>query len=159
MLKTCLVTVFLFAVIMVNGQDTYEWDAFGVGFELASDFEEVTNDGEEWELMSSDEEIFISVMPWADEEVTLDDLKEATYWVALDFVFGEDADVEGDCVEIDDFDACYVIGAVNDMDWDFYLVALMMDVNSETNVQVAIAFNEGDEDEVVEMLNSFYAYN
>ena len=45
------------------------------------------------------------------------------------------------------------------MAWDFYLVALMMALNSETNVQVAIAFNEGDEDEIVEMLNSFYAYD
>ena len=67
--------------------------------------------------------------------------------------------LQGDCVEIDDFDACYVIGAVYDMAWDFYLVALMMALNSETNVQVAIAFNEGDEDEIVEMLNSFYAYD
>jgi len=158
-LKSLLVALPFLITFIANAQDTYEWDEFGVGFEVASDFEVITNSSEEWELMSSDEAIFISVMPWSDPNVTLDDLEEATYWVAMDFVFGEDAEVDGDCGEVDDFDVCYVIGAVYDMDWDYYLVALMMDVGSDTNIQVAIAFNEGDEDEVVDMMNSFYAYD
>jgi len=161
-LKTILISISLFIFCTVHAQTEYEWDAYGVGFELADDFEVLTDTGEAWELISSDDQIFISVMPWSDSNVTLADLEEATYWNAVDFVFGDGLDgqdLDGDCVEINDFDACYVIGAVYDNDWDYYLVALMMDRGSETNVQVAIAFNEGDEEEIVDMLNSFYAYD
>lgn len=158
-IKIILTGILFLSIVSAQAQTAYEWDEYGVAFELADDFETVTDNRSAWELISNDDQVFISVMPWSDASVTVDDLEEATYLVAVDLVFDDGAEVDGDCVEIDDFDVCYVIGGVYNRDWDYYLVALMMDVNSETNLQVAVAFNEGDVDEVIDILNSFYAYN
>ncbi len=154
-----LLSIILLSAVTVNAQKKYEWESYGIGFEVVTDFKIVENSDETFELVSSDNELFISVIPWSDSSATIDDLEETTYWKAVDFVFGEGTNLKSDCMKIGELDACYVIGAVNDMDWDYYLVALMLDAVGETNIQVAIAYNEGDKDVVLEIMNNFYTYD
>ena len=104
-----------------------------MGFEVAYDFQDVSESDDKWELISSDGLIYISVSPWSDASITLEDLEKATYEIALEMIFDGDAEVDGDCGEIDDFDGCYVIGAVEDEEYELYLIALLMDVESDTN--------------------------
>ena len=124
----------------------------------SDDFEDISNSEDAWELISSDNQILISVTPWVDGETNIEDLAEATYQVALDLIFEEGAEVDGDCGSINQFDGCFVIGAVNEEDWDYFLVGLLLDTDNETNLQIAIAFNDGDADEVIEILSSFFSY-
>lgn len=157
--KTGIAILLIAFTQIATAQVAYEWDDYGVGFEVAADFQDVSESASEWELISSDGLIYISVTPWSDASITIDDLEDATISIAYDMIFDGDAEVDGDCGEIHDFDGCYVIGAVDGEEYELYLVALLMDVESDTNVQIIMGFNSGDVDEVVGILGSFYAYD
>lgn len=130
----------MLAIVMIAlaqlavSQVTYEWDDYGVGFQVAEDFQDVSQGAAQWELISSDGLIYISVTPWSDASITIDDLEYATIGIAFDMIFEGDAEVDGDCGEINDFDGCYVVWAVFGEEYELFLVALLMDLDSDTNI-------------------------
>ncbi len=148
---------FLFLGILTSNllaQSAFQWDAYGVGFEVTDDFEVITNNSEEFAAISSDELIEIQILPFADPDVDEDDLDEMVLDYLVEIV-GDVDDFEADDLEIDSYIGSYVVAAAEDQ---MILAAFMLDTDSDTNIIVQLLFEEGNEDEAIEILSSFYSY-
>ena len=144
----------LFALVTfsIHVQTDMVWDAYGVGFSVPKDFVEETNNREEF--TAGNENIFLTIMPLADESITDDDLADAVVLMAEEMEY--DRIQEGDNIDIDDFTGYYVKGKKDGV--NAVLLALL-DKESDTNLFVAIVYTNGYEDAAVEMAASFYAYD
>lgn len=155
-------STFLFLILSIIispliAQTAYEWDHHGIGFKITEDFTVSTNNSNEFSAASSDGQIGIAIIPWQDEEVSEEDLEDTAIEIALDMLDKKGSEVDGDNISIHDFTGYYVISA--NSAGNMMLIALLLDKESATNIVVAIDFLEGNENEAVEILNSFYAYD
>jgi hypothetical protein len=144
----------------LSAQYYVSWDSYGLGFEFAQDFGVLQNNGNVFEATSSDRLLYVKVQPWNNAYVTLDNLFDYTvqYAQSLNFYLG--AEVAGDYIEIDDFDGYFLVAATNDpRNYNYYLVAYLLDTESATNYQILIGYQEGHIDEAIEILGSFYGYD
>jgi hypothetical protein len=99
-------------------------------------------------------------MPWADDEITMDNLAEATVDYALEMAVFDRSEVDGDGIDLGDLEGYFIVAATDDYyTYDFLLLALLLDTESPTNLAVAIGFMDGNEEEAIEMLTSIYAYD
>ncbi|MCP4457430.1 MAG: hypothetical protein GY816_05295 [Cytophagales bacterium] len=158
---TVLTIALTFTLLRTQAQIRFEWSDGGVGLEMTEDFEVIENTDEAFEFTRTDNQITITVKRWLDVEISPDDLEETTYWYAVDNVFGDSLDgqsFDSGCLKIELFDVCYIIGAMDNGDSDYYLVALLLDIDSETHAKVSIAFTEGNKDIAVGMLKSFFSF-
>lgn len=150
----------LFSVECLHAQTAYEWDYYGIGFEVASDFDIVANNQSEFTAVSSDGLISVSLMPWSDASIDLDHLADATLQLAGELATFDQATVNGDFVDLGDLEGYFIVAATSDyQSYDFLLVALLIDTESDTNLVVAIGFEEGNEDEAIDILSSVYPYD
>ena len=144
----------------LKSQTAFEWDYHGIGFEVASDFQVQVNNQSEFTAVSSDGIIAVSLMPWADASVTFDQLADATLAVADDLATFDHAAVDGDGIDLGDLKGYFIVAATDDYgSYDFLLVSLLLDVQSETNIVVAIGFMDGHDAEAIDILGSIYAYD
>ena len=140
-------------------QDSYEWDRYGIGFSVAEDMLIEENSDDAFTVVSPDGEIAVSISPWADGFVDEDSLAEAAISMAIDLYYIDDSEIDGDYIEIDSFNGYYVLAAPGtDEGPDFILLALLLDTESDTNIVAAIAFEDGNEYEAVDILESLYSY-
>lgn len=147
------------SVSLAFAQDTYEWDAYGVGFSVASDVIIQQSSSDSFTAVTSDGEIAINISPWLDETVDTDGLAEATISMAIELYAFDDSEVDGDYIEIDSFDGYYLIASQDGFDEpDYLLVAVLLDTESETNLIVVIGFDDGNDEEALDILTSLYSY-
>lgn len=152
--------IFFTSFTTISAQTAFEWDYHGIGFEVASDFRVQVNNQSEFTAVSSDGIIAVTLMPWADASVTFDDLAEATLDVAAELASFDRSAVDGDAIDLGDLKGYFVVAATDDYhSYDFILVSLLLDVQSETNIVVAIGFMDGNEDEAIDILASIYPYD
>ncbi len=134
---------------------SYQWDTYGIGFTVTDDFVVQTNTDEQFYAVSSDGLIDVNVIPWSDASVNKSNLEAAL----IDFVNEElniRAELDGDEIKLNDFDGYFIVAAY---EGDMLLVAFLLDTQSATNLIVQIGFEEGNEDEAIDILTSFYAYD
>lgn len=140
-------------------QDTYVWEEYGIGFSVESDLIVDESDIESFTAATREGEISISITPWSDDEVDEENLADAALEIAAELYLFEDSDIDGDYVEIDTFNGFYLVVAPSELDApDMMIVALMLDTESDTNFVVAIGFEDGNDDEALDVLNSFFSY-
>jgi len=84
-----------------------------------------------------------------------DDLDDYLLEVAVEIIDEADEIVAND-IEIDDFVGSFLVASKDD---ELVLLAFMLDEHSETNYIAKISFEDGLEDEVIEILESFYAFD
>jgi hypothetical protein len=144
--------LFVLVTFGIQAQTDMVWDAYGVGFSVPKDFVEETNNREEF--TAGNDNVFLTIMPLADESLTEDDLADAVVLMAEEMEY--DRIQEGDAIDIDDFTGYYVKGKKDGV--NAVLLALL-DKESDTNLFVAIVYTNGYEDTAVEMAASFYAYD
>lgn len=154
-IKAFLFAVSLFVAVLANAQTEYHWDEYGVGFAVTEDFMVTTNSVEEFAAVSSDGLMDITILPWADALVTEADLEGHLISFAAEMAYEVD-DMAADDLVIDDFVGKFLVAQ---QDTELMLVAFMLDKLSNTNIIVIITFAEGNEDEAIEILGSFYAYD
>jgi hypothetical protein len=117
------------------------------------------SDLESFTAATSGGEISINITPWSDDSVDEDNLGEAALEMAAELYLFDDSEVDGDYIEIDSFNGFYLIVAPSELDApDFMIIALMLDTESDTNFVVAIGFEDGNDDEAIDVLNSFFSY-
>ena len=137
----------------------YTWDEYGVGFEVGRDFEVQNNSDSHFLAQSSDGGITISISPWQDSDITEDDLAQAIVDIAAEQYGYDGEEVEGEYIELDDFFGYFiVIVPQSDDSHDLLVVMLLMNPESGTNLAVGIGFDEGNLEEVKDIIDSFYAY-
>ena len=154
-------TLLWFAMtIHLSAQTAYEWDYHGIGFEVASDFGVTVNNASQFSAISSDGLLSVTLVPWSDNRITLDNLAEATVQSALELAVFDQATVSGDALDLGDLQGYFIVAATDDYgSYDFLLMALLLDSESETNLSVAIGYMDGHVDEAIEILTSIYPYD
>ncbi|WP_299547109.1 hypothetical protein [Seonamhaeicola sp.] len=154
--KLMLFAAFLFVTVFANAQTEYVWDDYGVGFAVTEDFDIRVSNRDKFSAVSSDGLIDIEILPWLDGSINEADLEDAVIDYASDICPIAD-DILVDDLRIDDFTGKYLAAQL--VDGEMILVACMLDTQSRTNIIVLITFEEGNEDEAVDILESFYAYD
>lgn len=144
--------LFLLGTFSIQAQTDMVWDAYGVGFSVPKDFVEETNNREEFS--AGNDNVFMTIMPLADETITDDDLADAVVLMAEEMEY--DRIQEGDEIDIDDFTGYYVKGK---KDGANAILMALLDKESSTNLFVAIVYVNGYEDAAIDMAASFYAYD
>lgn len=144
----------------VIAQTAFEWDYHGIGFEVASDFRVQTNNQSEFTAVSSDGLLAVTLMPWSDASINLDDLAEATLSLAGEMATIDQSTVDGDAIDLGDLEGYFIVAATSDYkSYDYILVALLLDTESETNLVAVIGFQDGHDEEAIEILTSIYPYD
>ena len=130
----------------------YHWDTHGVGFSIPRDFSVSTNNAEEFSADNGN--LFLTILPFQDENVTKDNLADAVIAMATELDY--DSIEEADAADVDDFTGYYVKGTKEGVN---AVVMALLDSESSTNLLVVIAYMDGMEKKAVEIANSFYAYD
>lgn len=130
----------------------YHWDTHGVGFSIPRDFSVQTNNAEEF--TADNGKIFLTILPFQDENVSKDNLADAVVAMAKELDY--DSIEEADAADVDDFTGYYVKGTKEGV---HAVVMALLDSESSTNLLVVIAYTEGSESKAIDIANSFYAYD
>ncbi len=143
---------FLLLSSALKAQVDMVWDNHGIGFKVPRGFVVKTNNDSEF--TATNNEVWVTILPFQDEKVTEDDLADGLVEMAtgLDYDLVTDADE----LELDDFVGFYVRGVKDGV--SAILIGLL-DTESSTNLFVVIAHTEDWEDEALLIANSFYAYD
>ncbi len=146
MFKLLLVLSFSFSASFMFSQQDYTWDEYQVSFTLADDFEEVTNDADEFSAIGDGMEI--SILPFNDETIDQGDITAFTMTVAASLELDRVDDVSE--IEINSFDGAYAEGEI---DGTRVFMMGLIDPDSETNLFVIITFLDDDQNAVDEAVN------
>jgi len=145
--------IILFVTTSLSAQMTdMIWDTHGVGFKVPNNFVIETNTGEEFS--ASNDNLFLTIAPFQDEEVTEDNLADAV--VAMAEALEYDIIEEVEALEIDDFTGYYIKGKKEGTN---AVVMALLDKESSTNLLVVIVYNKGYEEQAVKIAASLYAYD
>ena len=156
----CVTLILLGISSFLNAQTAFEWDYYGIGFEVASDFAVQENSETQFSAVSSDGLLYISMVPWSDDRITMENLAEATLEYALSLAVFDQAHVQGDAIDLGDLEGYFIVAAPESFgSYDFILASLLLDVESPTNLAVVIGYMDGHLDEAIEMLTSIYPYD
>lgn len=158
--KAAFYLLLLFGTLNLSAQYDVSWDTYGIGFQFAQDFRVIQNNGTVFEATSSDRLLYVNVQPWSNANITVDHLFDSAVQVATNLNYDLGAEVAGDYIEFDDFQGYFLIAAPYDRrGYNYYIVALLLDTQSDTNYTVLIGYQEGHYEEAAEILFSFYAYD
>ena len=118
------------------------------------------NDASQFSATSEDGLLSITLIPWSDAHVTMDNLAESTEASALEIAVFDRAEVSGDYLDLGDLQGYFIVTATDDDEsYDFLLMSLLLDSQSDTNMSVAIGFMDGHHEEATEILTSIYPYD
>jgi hypothetical protein len=160
MLKAAIFLLLCIGTLNLSAQYYVSWDYYGIGFQFAQDFTVSQNSGSVFEASSSDRLLYVKVQPWVNGHVEVDDLYDYAVQYATNLNYYLGAEVAGDYIEVDDFNGYFLIAATNNpRNYNYYLVAYLLDTESDTNYQLLIGYQEGHLDEATGILASFYAYD
>lgn len=160
-LFTLIIGIFgLISSTSLMSQEYIISDSYGIGFAVASDFNVYQNDYDLLNAVSSDGLLSISVEPWLDNSVTLDNVYDAVVYLARGANYLNQGAVAGDYIQIDYFNGYFLVCAPNIQgSYDYIIIAILLDIYSNTNLAVTIGYQEGHFEEARDMLLSFYAYD
>lgn len=127
------------------------WDDFGLGFSLPRGMKITENDGDTFSAES--EELYLTILPIADETITENDLADAVVAMATEMEYDDLTDA--DDLELNDLYGFYVEGS---KDGARAFVIAMMDTMSSTNYLAVIVFTPESRDRAIKLARSFYPY-
>ena len=146
-----LIILFLcFSGILLNAQQEYTWDEYGLKFTLANDFVEEVNSADEFS--AAGDAMYFSIFPFKDETINENDITSYTIQIATSLNLQEIDDV--DILNINRFKGGYVEGYLDGL--KVFLMGLI-DPDSDTNFFVLITFTDQDQvatDEAIRMVKS-----
>jgi hypothetical protein len=138
--------VFTFSFLNLFGQQTYVWEAFGITFTLADDFEEVVNNDEEFSAIGDGMEM--AILPFSDENIDDNDI------VAYTIEVGNSLNLERidkvNVIKLNGFKGAYVEGM---SDGEKIFLMGLIDPDSDANFFVIITFLDDDENAIEEAIN------
>ena len=150
--QTLFIATLFLAQHSVFAQQEMRWDTHGVGFIVPENFKIETNNAEEY--TASNDNLFLSIIPIQDENLTADHLAEAVVEMAKELEY-DVVDV-ADEASMQDFTGYYVIGQKDGVN---ALLMAMMDTESSTNLLVVIVYADNSERMALKIANSFFAYD
>jgi hypothetical protein len=141
-----VVLVCTFSILNLNAQQAYVWEAYGISFTLADDFEEVVNNDEEFSAVGDGMEM--AILPFSDENIDNSDI------VAYTIEVGNSLDLERvdnvNVIKLNGFKGAYVEGMA---DGEKIFLMGLIDPDSDTNFFVIITFLDDDENAIQEAIN------
>ena len=143
--------LFIAGAVTMNAQQNYTWDEYGISFSLADDFKEVVNNIEEFSAVGDGMEM--SIIPFADESVSTEDITAYTMAVAASLELERIDDIN--VIKLNGFEGGYAEGVSQGE--KIFLMGLI-DPKSDTNFFVIITFLDQDQnaiDEAVAICRSF----
>ncbi len=146
-----MVIFFLIGVNSSYAQQYYTWDEYGISFSLADDFKEVVNNIEEFSAVGDGMEM--SIIPFADETVSTDDITVYTMAVAASLNLDKFDDIN--TIQLNGFEGGYAEGVIQGE--KIFLMGLI-DPKSDVNFFVIITFLDNDQnaiEEAIEICRSF----
>jgi hypothetical protein len=146
-----LISIFTLSVT-AQAQQEYIWHSYGIGFSLADDFYEVTNNEEEFS--AEGDGMAITIIPFYDESIDHNDITALTVAIAetLDLEYVDDVSL----ISINGFNGGYVEGVLDDV--KIFLMGLI-DPKTNANFFVIISFLDGDylaTDEAINICKGIY---
>ncbi len=157
MKKIYTLILFLFVGLLTHSVSAQEWreftwDTYKTAFKIPADFEVTTSTAEKFS--ATNEAILMSIYPRKDENLTWDEMESALRtWTT-------DNEVEniGEVVELDEEKMNGYWGMLLEGTKSDYYVGTMLLVDPdypEISLYIWVAYDEGLEDTVIEMLMSF----
>jgi hypothetical protein len=150
--RALLLSVLFLAQQTINAQQEMRWDTHGVGFSVPTDVKVQTNNAEEY--TASNDNLFVSIIPIQDENLTKDHLAEAVVAMAKELEY--DVVDNADEAEMQDLVGYYVMGKKDGVN---ALLMALMDTESSTNLLVVIVYDDRSERAALKVANSFFAYD
>ena len=129
----------------LQAQQEYVCDAYGIGFTLADDFVEVTND--EDEFSADGDGMSFSIVPFSNDEINEDDITAYTISIFDEMDITRTDDISK--IRLNGFIGGYAEGATDDTR---LFVMGLIDPDSDTNFFVIITFFDDDENAVEEAI-------
>ena len=126
----------------------WEWNEYGIGFATYSDCKVETNNSEEFS--SECDGIYVSIFPWKDDNLTVDDLANEVTGIASEIGYAGISDAEE--IELNDFEGAFVVGVQDGVN---ALIIGLLDPNSATNFYIVIAYGDEHEDDAIGIATSF----
>jgi hypothetical protein len=127
-----------------------EWEAHQIGFKVPYDFKILNNNYEEFS--AENENLFLTIIPFQDENVDNGDIAEALLTAANDFDYDIVSEV-GE-LELTNLEGYYVNGTKDGVNAVFMF---LLDPDTSTNLAVTIVYSDDYFDEAVEVASSFYS--
>lgn len=138
-MKTIILNSFFILVlsVSVSAQKVFEWADYGLAFDLADDFQETVNTGEEFS--AEGDGMSVSIFPFHDE--TIDDADITAYTIAAAAALNLDAVDDVNFIDINGFTGGYT--EVVSEGQKVFIMGLI-DPDSDVNFFIIISFADGD---------------
>lgn len=138
-MKTIILNSFFILVlsVSVSAQKVFEWADYGLAFDLADDFQETVNTGEEFS--AEGDGMSVSIFPFHDE--TIDDADITAYTIAAAAALNLDAVDDVNFIDINGFTGGYA--EVVSEGQKVFIMGLI-DPDSDVNFFIIISFADGD---------------
>ena len=138
-MKTLVLFISLFTSLSVTSiaQQVYEWEEYGLSFDLADDFKETVNSDSEFAAVGDG--MSISIHPFADADI--DDADMTAYTIDAASSLSIDHVTDIDMINLNGFKGGYTEVV---SDGHKYFIMGLIDPNSATNFFITITFAEGD---------------
>lgn len=130
----------------------FTWDSYKTAFKIPGDFEVTTSSGEKFSATNS--AILMSIYPRKDENLSWDEMDEMLRTWTID----NEVENMGETFELDEEKLNGYWGMMIEGTKSDYNVATMLIVDPdypEISLYIWVAYDEGQEDVVIEMLMSF----
>ena len=150
--RTLLLSLLFLAQQTVFSQQEMRWDTHGIGFTVPADVKVQTNNAEEY--TAANDNLFLSIIPIQDENLTKEHLAEAVVEMAKELEY--DVVDNADEAEMQDLVGYYVLGKKDGVN---ALLMALMDTESSTNLLVVIVYDDRSERMALKVANSFFAYD
>lgn len=150
--RTLLLSMLFLIQQNMFAQTEMRWDTHGVGFIVPDNFKVEKNNAEEY--TASNDNLFLSIIPIQDENLTADHLAEAVIEMAKELEY--DVVDNADEATMQDFTGYYVVGQKDGVN---AIVMAMMDTESSTNLLVVIVYADNSQRMALKIANSFFAYD
>lgn len=137
--KTLLVLCFTVVVTCAFSQQEYAWEAYNLSFTLDDDFEETSNNYEEFS--ASGNGIEFSILPFIDDTIDEDDITTFTMSIAASLELDQLNDIS--IIELNGFKGGYAEGH---MDGALIFIMGLIDPDSDSNFFVILGFDNEDEE-------------
>ncbi|MFZ1703545.1 MAG: hypothetical protein WAT79_04315 [Saprospiraceae bacterium] len=144
--KVLFTFVFFVFAQLTFAQQNYVWEEYGISFTLADDFEEVSNNSDEFSAVGDGMEM--AIIPFFDETIDNNDITSYTMAVAASLELDRIDDVS--VIKLNGFKGAYAEGVLAGE--KIFLMGLI-DPNSDTNFFVIITFLDNDQNAIDEAVN------
>lgn len=126
----------------------WEWSTYKLKFSIFEDCQATTNNSEEF--TADCEGISISIFPWIDDEVSVDELANAVIAIAEELDYDEIS--EASDIELNDFEGVMIEGVKDGVN---AVIIGLLDPTSSTNFYSVIIYEDGMEDDAAGIALSF----